>query len=73
MKLISLLAATSLAGLATFALGLALNQHALGLFATACSTLIALVAVRDYAPRRPLTVRRSAPVGRATLPLRLAA
>ncbi len=52
MKLISLLSAAALLGLAVSVLDLSLNAH-LGLYAATASVLFLIGVVRDYAPRRP--------------------
>ncbi len=54
MKLISLLSAASLLGLANCALALSTDRPVAPLFALATAVLMLLVVVRDYAPRRPL-------------------
>ncbi len=54
MKLICLLSAASLLGLANCALALSTDRPVAPLFALATAVLMLLVVVRDYAPRRPL-------------------
>ena len=58
MKLITALSASALVSLASFTAALPSGRPAMGLFAFAAAALLLLVAVRDYAPRRPLRLPR---------------
>lgn len=77
MKLVSLLSRLSLAAVSAFVFALVLNQHALAVFAVAVSSLLLLVAARDYAPRargwQPRLAPVNHPASRSTHPFRLAA
>ncbi len=67
MKTITLLSRATVVATAAFALALAFNVLALGAFAVAASSLLLLVAARDYAgpARRWEPALRTAPVGPA--------
>ena len=60
-KLVSFLARASAVSLAAAFLGLALNAHALALFALAVGLFVLLLVVTDYAPRTAEFSSRPAP------------
>jgi hypothetical protein len=62
MKLVPLLSRLAALGLAACVAALAFNTAALPWFALTASALALLVLAADYAPRRPLLVRRPAAV-----------
>ena len=80
IKLVSLLSCASAASLVAALVGLALNAHALALFALAVGLLVLLLVVADYAPRASESPTRpaadhetAAAAARRAHPLRLAA